>query len=68
MSSIGKTYVNDPRISNLLSKFDGVFKAQLPSGLPPKRPVDHAIETDETAKPPMKPLYQLSPFELIAVK
>lgn len=45
-----------------------MFRDELPAGLPPERTVDHAIEIDETAKPPLLPLYQLSPAELVAVK
>ena len=45
-----------------------MFQKELPAGLPPKRAVDHAIETDLSGKPPLRPLYQLSPAELVAVK
>ena len=56
------------QLDRLLKRFEGVFKDDLPEGLPPKRSVDHAIETEEEAKPPMRPLYQLSPAELVAVR
>lgn len=36
--------------------------------MPPKRSVDHVIETEEGAKPPHRPLFQLSPSELLATK
>lgn len=55
-------------LKRLLSRYAKVFREDLPAGLPPKRDVDHAIETDLTAKPPLRPLYQLSPAELVAVK
>ncbi len=45
-----------------------MFREELPPGLPPKRRVDHEIETDKDAKPPHRPLYQLSPVELKAMK
>lgn len=59
---------NDADLKELLSKFDDVFKEELPAGLPPKRSVDHVIEIEEEVKPPLRPLYQLSPSELVAVK
>lgn len=40
----------------------------MPSGLPPQRPVDHAIETDPEASPPHRALFQLSPSELDATR
>ena len=52
----------------LLNKFEGVFKSELPAGLPPKREVDHEIETEKDARPPHRSLYQLSPVELKATK
>ena len=55
-------------LDNLLYRYHGVFKEELPDGLPPVRSVDHAIETEDGAKPPMRPLYQLSPAELVAVR
>lgn len=58
----------DSDATDLLSRFDDVFRDSLPAGLPPKRTVDHAIEIDEEVKPPLRPLYQLSPAELVAVK
>lgn len=58
----------DSELQNLLSRFENVFREDLPGGLPPKRSIDHAIEIEEGAKPPSRPLYQLSPAELLAVK
>ena len=56
------------QLDGLLKRFEGVFRDDLPEGLPPDRSVYHAIETKEGAKPPMRPLYQLSPAELVAVR
>ena len=55
-------------LDNLLNRYHEVFKKELPDGLPPVRSVDHTIETEDGAKPPMRPLYQLSPAELVAVR
>ena len=55
-------------LKHLLSKYATVFRDDLPPGLPPEREVDHCIETDIMEKPPHRPLYQLSPAELVAVK
>ena len=55
-------------VKKLLVKYQSVFKEKLPSGLLPERAVDHAIEIDEAVRPPLRPLHQLSPAELVAVK
>ena len=55
-------------LDNLLNRYHGVFKEELPDGLPPVRSADQAIETEDSAKPPMRPLYQLSAAELVAVR
>jgi hypothetical protein len=58
----------NPKIKPLLTHYSDVFRSELPDGLPPKRSVDHAIETEHGAKPPHRSLYQLSPAELQAAK
>ena len=55
-------------LDKLWSKYSSVFRDNLPEGLPPEREVDHAIEIDDQVKAPHRPLYQLSPTELLAVK
>ena len=62
-----ENYTN-PGLKELLEKYNTVFQYDLPSGLPPERRIDHEIETDKDAKPPHRPLYQLSPIELKAMK
>lgn len=52
----------------LLEQFSEVFRDDLPAGLPPKRSVDHTIEIEEDSKPPHRPIFQLSPAELLATK
>jgi hypothetical protein len=42
----------DPKIKSLLKEHSDLFRSELPDGLPPKRSVDHAIETEHGAKPP----------------
>ncbi len=59
---------SNPGLKEILIEYDTVFAEELPSGLPPVRTVDHEIETDKNAKPPHRPLYQLSPIELNAMK
>ena len=56
------------RLKKLLRKHEKPFQEKLPSGLPPKRYRDHAIEREKEAKPSHRPLYQLSLAELKAVK
>lgn len=57
-----------PRLQRLLDSYSSVFRDNLPASLLPHRSVDHAIETEPGAKPPHRPLYQLSPAELVAAK
>ena len=45
-----------------------MFRDQFPNGLPPKRSLDHEIETSIESKPPHLPLYHLSPVEIKATK
>ena len=56
------------RLEELLKDHETVFRNELPDGLPPVRSVDHEIEIDEKVRPPNRPLFQLSPAELVAVK
>lgn len=55
-------------LKEILNKFCTVFREELLSGLPPERNVYHKIETNKDAKPPHRPLHQLSPIELKAMK
>jgi hypothetical protein len=48
----------DPRMEHILKKYNDVFRSELPNGLPPKRSVDHSIETEPGSKPLHRPLYQ----------
>ena len=45
------------KVEQLLTKYHAVFTEELPDGLPPKRAVDHQIETDMDSKPPHRPLF-----------
>jgi hypothetical protein len=54
----------DPKLIPLLKEYSDVFRSELPDGWPPKRSVDHAIETEHGAKPSHRSLYQLSPAEM----
>lgn len=55
-------------LRKILDDHDGVFKYELSSGWPPVLFVDHAVETDPTARPSHRLLYQLSPAELVAAR
>ena len=46
-------------IQDVLQQYKDVFPEALP-GLPPKRPVDHAIELEPGKPPPFGPLYKMS--------
>lgn len=59
---------DDPELRALLHEYESVFQEDLPDGLPPKRDVDHAIDILPDCKPPHRPLYQLSPAELVAAR
>lgn len=63
-ADIGKNH----RLDKLLQRFAHVFRNDLPARLPPERVVDHRIETQDGEKPPHRPLFQLSPAELLATK
>lgn len=58
----------DPEMMAIEKEFSSVFHDDLPDGLPPKRNIDHQIEIRVDAKPPHKPIFQLSPAELLATK
>ncbi len=55
-------------LEKILHKYETVFQDDLPKGVPPGRAVDHAIEVEKDAKPPHRPLFQLSPAEFEAAK
>ena len=55
-------------LKDILQRYKSVFRDDLPLGLPPEREIEHEIVTENGAKPPHRPLYQLSPTELKAMK
>ncbi len=57
-----------PGLKKMLQKYRTVFREELPSGTPPRRNVDLQIQTEKNAKPPHRPLHQLSPVELKAMQ
>ena len=57
-----------PEISILCEIYSARFRDDLPSGLPPERPVNYYIEIEENSKPPYRPLFQLPPADLEATK
>lgn len=58
----------DPELLDILGEFKDVFRSSLPQELPPKRSVDHKIETNPEANIPNRGLYRLSPDELRATR
>lgn len=64
----GKDNDDDPEIKSLKEEFSAVFRDDLPSGLPPERNVDHQVNILPESKPPHRPIFQLSPAELVATK
>ena len=55
-------------LAKLLKEFHDIFPEELPKGLPPKRAVDHQIETNAKERIPRRPIYRLSFFELRELK
>ena len=50
-------------LKELVDEFKDVFPDTLPKGRHPKRDIVHEIRTEEGAKPPSRPPYQLGPAE-----
>ena len=46
-------------LSQIVQEYKTVFPNKLPKGRPPKREVDHRIETIPNAEPPSRPPYRL---------
>ena len=56
--------VKDKGLKDLLMEFRDVFPSELPKGLPPKREIEHKIETVPGQEPPHRAPYRLSPDEM----
>jgi hypothetical protein len=54
----------NPEAKKLLDEYRDVFPDDLPSGLPPRRDIDHQIELTPGAKPVYHALRRMSPIEL----
>ena len=54
-----------PKLESLLQQYHLFSKVNYAKGLPPERAVDHEIEIEDGAKPPHRPLFHLSPAELV---
>jgi hypothetical protein len=54
---------SDPELRKVINEFRDVFRDDLPDGLPPKRPVDHVIDTGSQA-PNNRNAYPLSVAQL----
>ena len=53
----------DPQLRALLKRYGHLIPDELPSGLPPKRAIEHKIELTGDAKPHAPPLRRYSPLE-----
>ena len=58
----------DPDTEKIISEFKDVFADDLPSGLPPKRQIDHRIELEPFQNPPSRPTYRMSQPEMDELK
>lgn len=58
----------DQEIMAIEKEFFSVFRDDLPDGLPPKSVIDRQIEIQDDGMPPQKPMFQLSPAEVLASK
>ncbi|KAJ9532015.1 hypothetical protein QJQ45_003724 [Haematococcus lacustris] len=54
-------------VKRLINEYHTIFSEEL-RGLPPTRKVAHTIPLEPGAKPPFRPMYQMSPAELQAVE
>ena len=52
----------------LLHEYADVFPSDLPTGLPPRRDIDHKIEVLPGSEPPSRATYKMSPKELDELK
>ena len=51
------------RLREIVDEYRSVFPERLPKGRPPKRGIEHSIETDAEAQPPNRAPYRLGPVE-----
>lgn len=58
----------DHRVQRILMDYSDVLVPDLPDELPPKRAIDHRIETLPDQEPPFKGIYRLSTLELDELK
>jgi len=73
LTSINNLEILENQIQNkdlkkILKDFQDVFPKDLPSGLPPKRDIDHKIKIIPGSEPPSKPTYRLSQPEADELK
>ncbi|KAL0421315.1 UNVERIFIED_CONTAM: Transposon Tf2-11 polyprotein [Sesamum latifolium] len=55
-------------VSEVLEEFKDVFPPELPIKLPPCRAIDHAIELEPRARPPVQAPYRMGPAELTELR
>ncbi|CAI5485183.1 unnamed protein product [Closterium sp. Yama58-4] len=65
---LGEHHVILGQIQKVLSDFQDVFPSDLPTGLPPKRSVDHRIVLQPGSEPPVRATYRMSAAELKEVQ
>jgi hypothetical protein len=66
--SVDSEHQYQPLRESLLRQYKDVFPADLPSGLPPSREVDHKIELIPGSVPQSRPTYRMSPTETDELK
>jgi hypothetical protein len=67
-NSAGNKVTVDPDAEKIVSEFKDVFPDDLPSGLPPKREIDHQIGLEPGQNPPSRPTYRMSQPEMDELK
>ena len=58
------SYITDPTLQDLVRKYEDVFPADLPPGLPPVRGIEHQIDLIPSAAVPNKAPYRCNPKKL----
>lgn len=59
---------DDSEVQNILARYSDVFRDDLPTGILPKRNVEHKVKTDSEVKMTHRQISHLSPEKLLAKK
>lgn len=55
-------------VTNILKEFAYIMLPELPKTLPPFKGMDYCIKLESGAKPIVKPLYHMTPLELVELR